>query len=79
MAIEIKKLPIKINSKGEPPKARETPIKNLNKRSSLELVQLKFLVDFDFKKELKTYSVEKDRTMLSILKEGFELVKEKYK
>lgn len=74
---EIQK-PNRVSTKGEPPVLELTPVVNLNKPSSNELVQLPLAIDAERKKEIKTIGVEINRSMVSMLMEGWELFKEKY-
>lgn len=74
MAINITK-PKNKKSLGVPPSREKPKISNLTKESSDKDVILNFKVSFEFKKEFKRYALEKDKTMVDILKESFKLYK----
>jgi hypothetical protein len=63
------------NSKGEAPPPIAV-VHNLKKPQSGELKPLNFKVDPEFHLEFKSYAASHCITMVDLLREGFELVKE---
>jgi hypothetical protein len=61
-----------------PPIKNEVKIKNLEKKSPADLEPLAFKVDPEFKKAYKIYATEHGKKMVDILKESFELYREKH-
>jgi hypothetical protein len=63
------------NSKGEAPPPIAV-VHNLKKPQSGELKPLNFKVDPEYHREFKSYAVSHGMTMVDLLRESFELVKE---
>jgi hypothetical protein len=64
------------SKKGLPPPAERT-IGNLDKPEPTGLKPLNFKVPASFHREFKSYAVQHGMTMLDLLREGFEAVKER--
>ena len=64
----------KKTTKGTPPKETVSS-ENLHKNSEKEKVALNFLVDAEFRKNLKTYAIENDMSMVSLLYKMFDFYK----
>lgn len=58
------------------PPAEEQASQNLHKHNTGAIVQLKFDLDQEFKKELKLYAAEHDMTMKELLERSFNYYKE---
>ena len=67
--------------KGTPPEtpkgATSKTIGNTSKPSSSDYVSLNFCVEAEFRKEFKLFAAMHDQPMTDLLKEAFDLVKEK--
>jgi len=64
-----------INKKGEAPPSVAV-VHNLKKPQSGDLKPLNFKVDPEFHKEFKSFAASHGISMVELLREGFELVKE---
>jgi hypothetical protein len=63
------------NGKGEAPPAKAV-VHNLKKPQSGDLKPLNFKVDPEFHREFKSYAASHGVSMVDLLREGFDLVKE---
>lgn len=68
--------PPKRSKKGPPPLIEQT-IGNLEKPEPYSLKPLNFKVPASFHREFKSYAVQRGISMLDLLREGFEAVKER--
>lgn len=71
--------PSKPNRKGTPPAITEEKVRNLEKPSSSERVQMKFDVSPEFRKEFKTYALDQNLHMVDLLMKSYEFYKENQK
>lgn len=67
--------PTKKSGKGAPPPMNKT-VGNLDKTEPTRLTPLNFKVPAEFHREYKLYAASHEMTMLELLFEGFELVKQ---
>ncbi|MCT4697392.1 MAG: hypothetical protein V3581_01495 [Candidatus Cardinium sp.] len=74
MAIKVKKAQ---SGLGIAPKMYESKITNLTKYPSDQLVTMNFKVTAELRRAYKKYALEKDKSMVDILKESFDLYREK--
>ena len=70
--------PPRQSGKGMPPPA-ETVAGNLDKQPSTKLKPLNFRVSPEFHREFKTFAAANARSMVEVLHEAFDLVREKYR
>ncbi len=63
---------------GPPPPRKGKTKKNTTRNSSNELVAMNFYVPAEFKREYKIVAAENDQKLIDILKESFELWKERH-
>ncbi|MCG8695108.1 MAG: hypothetical protein MI806_28195 [Minwuiales bacterium] len=70
--------PPKPNRKGPPPSA-ETVLHNLAQLPSSGLKPLNFRVSPEFHREFKTFAATQGRSMVEVLHEAFDLVREKHR
>ena len=70
--------PPRPGGKGAPPPA-ETVAGNLDKLPSTKLKPLNFRVSPEFHREFKTFAAANERSMVEVLHEAFDLVREKYR
>jgi hypothetical protein len=69
-------LPPKRSKKGPPPPIEQT-VGNLEKPEPTSLKPLNFKVPAAFHREFKSYAVQHGMSMLDLLREGFQAVKER--
>lgn len=69
------KIPNKKNTKGAPPVA-EQAMNNLGQSELGKTKTLSFKVDSEFHKEFKRFALDYNMSMMELLKESFELMKE---
>jgi hypothetical protein len=69
-------LPPKRSKKGTPPPIEQT-VGNLEKPEPTSLKPLNFKVPAAFHREFKSYAVQHGMSMLDLLREGFQAVKER--
>ena len=72
--------PKKNSGKGTPPQVNThngVVGNNIKKAAAGELVPLNFKIDAELKKEFKTFATAHDLSMVDLLKNAFELYKEK--
>lgn len=74
MAIKVKKSQVGL---GIAPRMDESKITNLTKHPSDQLVTMNFKVTAELRRAYKKYALEKDKSMVEILKESFDLYREK--
>lgn len=70
MAIKVKKTQVGL---GTAPRMDESKITNLTKYPSDQLVTMNFKVTAELRRAYKKYALEKDKSMVEILKESFDL------
>lgn len=70
MAIKVKKTQVGL---GIAPRMDESKITNLTKYPSDQLVTMNFKVTAELRRAYKKYALEKDKSMVEILKESFDL------
>lgn len=75
---EIKTPPKKAKKKGTPPAKHDPMVKNLEQTPTGELENLSFKVPPEFKKEYRLYAAERGVSMVKVLKESFELYRERH-
>ncbi|TSJ81152.1 MAG: hypothetical protein NMK33_01360 [Candidatus Cardinium sp.] len=74
MAIKVKKTQVGL---GIAPRMNESKITNLTKYPSDQLVTMNFKVTAELRRAYKKYALEKDKSMVEILKESFDLYRSK--
>ncbi|MGI2299157.1 hypothetical protein [Candidatus Cardinium hertigii] len=74
MAIKVKKPQ---SGLGMAPRMDESKITNLTKYPSDHLVTMNFKVTAELRRAYKKYALEKDKSMVEILKESFDLYRKK--
>ncbi len=62
--------------KGAPPALNRT-VGNLDKPAPSELTPLNFKVPVEFHREFKTYAAQRGMSMVELLQQGFQLVKQR--
>lgn len=62
----------------EAPPALEETHQNLEKTPPLETETLNFKVSAEFKREYKVYAASRDKTMIELLQESYQLYKERH-
>lgn len=71
------KVPAPKKKREAPPQIEETP-QNLEKTPPLETETLNFKVTAEFKRDYKGYAVSRDKTMIELLRESYQLYKERH-
>lgn len=71
------KAPLLKSKKGPPPKPQPAPA-NLDKPDLAHFKPLNFKVPGDFHREFKTFAAAHGKSMLELLREGFDLVKKQW-
>ena len=62
----------------EAPPPLDAPVRNLERKPPTDLETLNFKVSEEFKREYKGYAVSHGLNMLDLLRESFDLYREKY-
>lgn len=68
----------KPKGKGTPPTVTTTPAmaNNTTKPSTSELIPMNFKVEAEFKKDVRTFAAIHEMSMVDVIKEAFELLKQ---